>query len=360
MNKIVKEDIDNLVQSEEFNCEIFRNKTILVTGINGLIAKYFTYYLLVLNNEKNLNMKVVGLVRNLDKLKQNFEDFLEYDNFDIINQDVCDPINYDGNIDYIFHAASSASATAIKNNPVGIIKANTIGTINVLNLAKDKKSLKVIFPSTREVYGDVGNIESIKENNMGIIDPMVSRNSYPESKRLAESLFVAYNNQYNVPFNILRIAHTYGPTMEINNDGRVMSDFVSNVVNNRDIVLNSDGTAIRSFCYITDTIRGILYVLTKGKDNEVYNLSNETEPYMIRDVASTLINLYPEKNINLQFANVNHSILNNSYVSYKIVGMNNEKLNMLGWNPKVKLSDGLKRTVDSFDVENNLQKVIRK
>lgn len=349
MNKIVEEDILNLVNNENIDIEKFNNKTVLITGATGLIAKYLTYYFLYLSLKKNLNIKVLGLIRESDISNDCLKDFMNFSNFEVLTQDVCDAINYKENIDYIFHAASSASAYAIRNNPVGVILANTLGTINVLNLAKEKQITKVIFPSTREIYGEIKDVTSIKENDMGIVDPMVSRNSYPESKRLAEALFVAYNNQYQVPFNILRIAHTYGPTMEINNDGRVLSDFVNNVVNNEDIVLNSDGTSIRSFCYITDTIKGILYVMTKGINNEVYNLSNEQEPYPIKDVAKMLVDLYPEKNIKVKFANVNDSIIKSGYVNYKIVEMNNEKLTNLGWNPEVKLQDGLKRTVDSFD-----------
>lgn len=347
MNKIIHEDILNLIDNKDLDFENFRGKSILVTGANGLIAKYFTYFFLYLNREKNLGMNIIALVRNLGKAKVSYEDFLSDSSFHILNQDVCDAINYDGGIDYIFHAASSASATAIRTNPVGVIRANTIGTINVLELAKEKNA-KVLFPSTREVYGEVKNVSKIAETDMGVIDPINGRNSYPESKRLAEALFVAYSNQYNVPFNIFRIAHTYGPTMEINNDGRVMSDFICNVVNNEDIVLNSDGTSIRAFCYVTDAIKAILYVMLKGNENEVYNLSNETEPYMIRDVAKMLVELYPEKNISVKFANVDHSIIKSGYVNYKIVEMSNEKLNNLGWMPTVKLEDGLKRTVDSY------------
>lgn len=350
MNKIIKEDILNLVNDKNLDIQKFKNSTVLITGATGLIAKYLTYFFLYLNREKKLNIKVVGLVRESDNNNECMKDFLSFDNFYLINQDVCEPIKYKEDINYIFHAASSASAYAIRNNPVGVICANTVGTINVLNLAKDKNIKKVVFPSTREIYGEINNVNSIKENDMGIVDPMVPRNSYPESKRVAESLFVAYGNQYNIPFNILRIAHTYGPTMEIKNDGRVLSDFVNNVVNNEDIVLNSDGTSVRSFCYITDTIKGILYVMLNGENKEAYNLSNETEPMKIRDVAKLLVDLYPEKNIQVKFATVSDSILKSGYVNYKIVGMNNDKLNSLGWNPEVKLQDGLKRTVDSFEI----------
>ena len=246
MNKIVTKDMNFLTKRFEYSDEI-KDKTILVTGATGLIAKNFVIFLLTLNKKLKLNIKVVALVRNLEKAKNTFKDY-ECENLIYLNQDICDEIKYDGKVDYIFHAAGSCSAEAIKRNPVGIMKANTIGTINVLEFAREKEVTKVIFPSTREIYGKVEGIDNISESDMGVLDPLNSRNCYPESKRLAETLFRSYADQYGVKFNILRIAHTYGPGMEIRNDGRVMADFIGAVVDNKNIVLNSDGTAIRAFC----------------------------------------------------------------------------------------------------------------
>lgn len=344
MNKIISEDINKIINSFPYE-DYLKNKTILITGANGLIAKYLTYFFLILNEQKNTNIKILALVRNLEKAKQNFQ---ANENLIYINQDVCDAIEYDENVDYIFHAAGSASAIAIKTNPIGIIKANTIGTINVLEFAKTHNTKKVIFTSTREVYGRVEGIEQINEYDMGIIDPMSSRNCYPESKRIAETLFESYYNQHGINFNILRIAHTYGPTMELS-DGRVMSDFIGAVVNDQNIVLNSDGTAIRSFCYVADTIEGILKVLINGESGEAYNLSNETEPHMIKDTAKILVELFPEKNLKVTFSNPGDET-KKGYVNYKIVRLNTQKLENLGWLPSTTLKEGLKRTVKSFKI----------
>ena len=183
---------------------------------------------------------------------------------------------------------------------------------------------------------------------MGVMNPLESRNCYPESKRLAEALFESYYNQYGVPYIVLRIAHTYGPTMQISNDGRVMADFIGAIVNNENIVLNSDGTAIRSFCYVTDTIEGIVHAMIKGEIRSAYNLSNESEPYMIRDVAEELVQIYPEKGLKVEFSNPSDEV-KKGYVSYRIVQLNTAKIEELGWNPKVRLKDGLKRTIEFFE-----------
>lgn len=354
MNKVIKNDMEELFKDFPHE-DVFDKKTILITGATGLIAKNLAYYFLELNKSKGTNVKVLALVRNLEKAKKAFSDYLDDEHLEFLNQDVCEPINYGGNVDYIFHAAGSASAFAIKSNPTGIIKANTVGTINVLEFAREKKVTKVVFPSTREIYGEVEGKDLITELDMGKVDPMNARNCYPESKRLAEALFRAYETQYGVKFNVLRIAHTYGPTMELYNDGRVMADFMAAAVDHKDIVLNSDGTARRSFCYISDNIFGILNVMAFGKDGEAYNLSNEREPYMIRDVAQMICNLCPDRDMHVVFSNPDDEV-KKGYLQYKIVQLDNSKAEALGWIPRIKLEEGIKRTIDYFDEEQKLTK----
>lgn len=352
MNTIIKTDMERIINNFPYIDEL-RNKTILITGATGLIAKNLAYFFLGLNKSKDANVKVLALVRNLEKAKANFRDYEGDEHLEFLHQDVCEPIKYDGDVDYIFHAAGSASAYAIKTNPTGIIRANTIGTMNVLEFAREKGVEKVLFPSTREIYGKVEGKDLLTESDMGTLDPLDGRNCYPESKRLAEAIFKSYQNQYGVNFNVLRIAHTYGPTMELSNDGRVMADFMEAVVNSKDIILNSDGTARRSFCYVSDTIEGILDVMVLGAPGEAYNLANEKEPYMIRDVAQMLVDFYPERNIKVVFANPSDEV-KKGYVSYKIVQLDTSKIESLGWEPRVELKDGLKRTVEYFDEEQKL------
>lgn len=344
--EVVLKDMEELVSRSYIPFEELKGKSVLVTGATGMLAYYFTLALMHLNIEKNYDIRVIALVRNKEKAEKKFSGFLENPNFEILAQDVCDKISVDGDVDYIFHAAGAASPYFIKNDPTGIIAANTEGTVNVLELAKEKKVTNVVYPSTREIYGKVEGVQFIKETDMGVFDPLDARSCYPESKRIAETILKSYYVQFGVPFTVLRIAHSFGPGMIINNDGRVMADFISDAVNSRNIVLKSEGLAERAFCYVTDAVAAIFLCMLKGQCAEAYNLANETEPTPIRDVALTLSKLFPERNIEVVFE---ISGDNSGYCNYTRVGLDTKKLEALGWKPEVKLSDGLRRTVISFD-----------
>ena len=241
--------------------------------------------------------------------------------------------------------AGNASPHFINTDPAGIVKSNMLGTFNVLELAKEKQSSKVVFASTREVYGRNEKEECLTETSFGTIDPMENRSCYPESKRAAETIFRSYYLQYGVCFNSLRIAHSYGPGMNLHSDGRVMADLIGNVVDGKDIELKSTGEALRAFCYITDAVIGLFYAALKGEPGEAYNLANETEEISIRDLAQMLVSLRRDKDLKVIF---NIPETNTGYCNYKRVGLNTQKIESIGWQPMVSLKEGCLRTIKSF------------
>lgn len=344
-NQIVQQDMVKILAEKTLPYDKLKNKTVLVTGANGMIARYFIYLLMYLNLHKEMNITVIALVRNKEKAVNNFSGFLANPQFQLLEQDVCETLSLKVPVQYILHAAGCASPRFINNDPVGIIRANTIGTMNVLDFARKNPIENLIYTSTREIYGSVEQKEFIEEKDMGILSNTEERSCYPESKRLAEQIFVSYNRQYGVPYNILRIAHTYGPGMCIDQDGRIMSDLVSNIVNNHDIILNSDGSAVRAFCYLSDTISAILTVMLKGRIGEAYNVSNELEPLPILKLAQLLITLFPEKCLKII---VNADEHKKGYCNYKRVELSTEKIRSLGWKPRTSLNEGLVNTVRSF------------
>lgn len=343
-NKIVQEDLLDIYDSKlDFNK--LDNKSILITGATGMLAVYIVYFLHYLNIVRNKNVKIFALVRNRNKAENLFKELLNDKNFIIVEQDICEEIKLNEKIDLILHLASSANPSTILNNPVSIIKANTIGTLNVFEFAR-KNNLKVFFSSTREIYGKIENVEQIKENDMGICNCLEERACYPESKRISETICESYNLQYGINYQIARIAHVYGPGMNIDSDGRVMSDIISDVVNNRNIVLKSTGTALRSFCYLSDAITGIFTILLNGKNNEAYNLSNEIEEITIKDLAELCKNLFPERKLEVKYSISND---NKGYTNYKRVGLDNSKLYELGWKIKINLEKGIVKTIKGFE-----------
>jgi len=350
MNSVIKNDINELLDNK-YDLEKLRNKRIHIIGINSLIGKYLTCFFLELNRTKNLNMKIMGLARNKSKAENFFKDYNE--DLEIISQDVCEKMDYPEDIEYMIYVAGYASASLIANEPESILKANTLGVFNAIDLAKKCNTKNFVFASTREVYGKVAaDIKHIKEDDVGALDQTEPRNCYPESKRLAESILISYHKQHGIPYTILRIAHSYGPAMDINKDGRVMSDFISSVVNDENIKLNSDGTALRSFCYIADTVDGIIRSLLSEKLCEAYNLANETESLPIRETAQLLVDLFPEKNLCVEFVNADDSI-KAGYNRIPLVQMDTSKMENLGWNPHINLMEGLKRTIQYFEEEKN-------
>lgn len=344
INPIAQEDLSQ-IYNVDLNWNTFNNKTILVTGATGMLATYISYFLLYLKEEKRIDLRLIALCRTKSKAENIFKEFLKKPYFTLLLQDVCKPILYEGNIDYIFHLAGNASPFFINTDPVGIVKSNMLGTFNILELAKEKKTSKVVFASTREVYGKNEKEDYLTETSFGTIDPMENRSCYPESKRAAETIFRSYFLQYGINFNALRIAHSYGPGMNLHCDGRVMADLMGNVVDGKNIELKSTGEALRAFCYITDAVTGIFYAALKGEPGEAYNLANETEEISIRDLAQMLISLRKDKDLKVIF-NIPES--NSGYCNYKRVGLNTNKLEKLGWQPKVSLKEGCQRTIQSF------------
>lgn len=343
-NQIIQEDLKIIIE-QNIKFEELKNKNILITGATGMLASYYMYTLMYLNDKLNYNIKIYALVRNEERL-QVITNYKERGDIVPVVQDVCESINIDEKIDYIIHMASSANPSTITTNPVEIINANVIGTLNVLECAKVHNA-EVIFTSTREVYGemDEGKID-IKEDDMGTLNSLELRSCYPESKRMAENLLVSYAYQYGVKYKIARIAHSYGPGMIIENDGRIMSDLISNVVKNENIILKSTGEAKRAFCYIVDAITALFIITINKEENQVYNVANENEEISIKELAYSLKEWYKERNIDVIFKVQNN---NNQYVTFKRTKLNTEKLENIGWKPIVKLKAGINKTVKFFD-----------
>ena len=345
MNRVLEDDLKTII-AEDLSWEKLKNKTVMITGASGMVGSYMLYVLLMLNDEKNYGIKVDAVMRNVNKLP---EEIRNREDVKVVVADVTKDIPDVGDIDYIIHAASPASPLIMQNQPVETIAANTIGTFKTLELAKEKNAEGYLFISSREIYGqpDEGQ-EFFYENTYGFVDQLNPRSCYSEGKKAAETMCVCFHEEYGLNTKIARLAHTYGPGMSIY-DGRVQADFLKNVYHNEDIVLKSEGTAVRTYTYIADAIAGMYRILLDSEDI-VYNIGNEAGKVSIRDLAEILVSIYPERGLKLVFDIPEGGTKGTA--PYTLGILSSEKLRKLGWNPKYSVKDGFKRTLEYLELEN--------
>lgn len=341
LHPIIIEDLEHITK-ENIDFEKLRDATVLITGINGMIASYITYTLLYLNETRQLNITVLGLARNEEKVKKRFGSLLKRKDFDLLIQDISTPIHTEAKVDFIIHAASQTGPRQFVNDPVGTIAANTTGTKNLLDFAVAKKSRGILFLSTREIYGTLKGQEFVTEAEYGAVNPALVRSCYPESKRISETMCAAYKQQYGLNTKIIRIAHTYGPGMLIG-DGRVVGDFLKNVIQGQDIVMNSDGSAVLGLTYISDLITGLFLSFLNLADF-VYNISSDKGIVTVKELADMLVDMYPQKQIKTVFKEAAPEV-KAGYLAGKIPLLDSRKAMEGGWEPKVSLKDGFRRTV---------------
>jgi nucleoside-diphosphate-sugar epimerase len=346
-NKIILEDIETIINSG-IDWKRFDEKTVLISGANGFLAAYMVETMCFLQLKGIVkSIRILALVRNIEKAKKRFSQYAKFANLFFIVQDVCDPIKINEKVDFIIHAASQASPKFYGIDPVGTLSANVLGTINLLKFAQTQTVESFLYFSSSEVYGVVDeSIIPTKENEFGTLDPTDVRSCYAESKRMGENICVSYFYQHSIPTKIVRPFHTYGPGMDLN-DGRVYADFVSNILGNKDIIMKSDGLAMRAFCYLTDAAIGFFKVLLDGKNGEAYNVGNPNCESSIVDLAQLLVNMFPKKNLQL----IKTEQTNNNYIKSMVLRNSPEisKMNKLGWFPKTNLKDGFYRTVHSYE-----------
>ena len=345
MNRVLEDDLKTIL-AEDLSWEKLKNKTVMITGASGMVGSYMLYVLLMLNDEKHYGIKVDAVMRNVNKLP---EEIRNREDVNVVVADVTKDIPDVGDIDYIIHAASPASPLIMQNQPVETIAANTIGTLKTLELAKEKNAEGYLFISSREIYGqpDEGQ-EFFYENTYGFVDQLNPRSCYSEGKKAAETMCVCFHEEYGLNTKIARLAHTYGPGMSIY-DGRVQADFLKNVYHNEDIVLKSEGTAVRTYTYIADAIAGMYRILLDSEDI-VYNIGNEAGKVSIRDLAEILVSIYPERGLKLVFDIPEGGTKGTA--PYTLGILSSEKLRKLGWNPKYSVKDGFKRTLEYLELEN--------
>lgn len=348
-NNILYQDVEQIL-SQDLEWEKFNNTKVLITGAGGMLGSYITRTLCLLKEKNDWDIDVYALVRNPGKLPEDLHGKVY-----IIQQSVAEPIDTDIKFDYIIHSASPASPLIMKDDPVGTIAANTLGAYYTLDLARKSKAKGYLFISSREIYGQpYDDQREFTEETYGFVDPLSARSCYPEGKKAAETMCASFAQQYGLNVKIARLAHTYGPGMSID-DGRVQADFLRDVVNNRNIVLKSEGRPIRTYTYVSDAVAAMFYILLKS-DDMVYNISSPESTVSIRQLAETLVEAFPERGLSLVF-DIPEEQKNTGAAPFTLGILNSDKLNSIGWKPKYSLKDGLMRTVCYLENTKTIEEI---
>lgn len=349
LHPYVYEDIKTITESN-INWPCLCNKTVLITGGSGFIAFYIVCALLIRNDVYDSNIKVKALVRNRKNAEKKYGELLFRDDLELIVQDVCTPFEFD-RADFVIHSASQASAYYFENDPSGTIDANLSGTVNALEYAKNAKAESTLIVSSLKVYGAVFNGKnSISEDDLGYLDIDNYKNCYAQGKRAAETLGCCYAKQYDMSVKIARPAYIYGPANI--NDDRVWAQFIANVVRKQNILLKSNGAALRSFCYVTDTANALLKILTDGESCVPYNISNPNSDVTIREFAKAAVGAFPEYRLKLSFANPEDEkepVMSPMSPAPEV--LDSSRLNRLGWSADVNLTEGIKRSVKIMSLQ---------
>lgn len=350
LSQVVCEDMENIYNRNIEWTRLYK-KSILVTGATGMLASYLVYFFIYLNEEKDAGIKIYSLVRNLEKCKKVFGEYVERDYFFVVEQDITDKIILNADMDFVVQAAGAANPEFYKTNPVEVAASNVIGTYNLLDWAKRGQQrwhhkIRVLYFSSGDIYGKMpDNTGDITESMMGIMDPLDEHSCYGESKRMSETLCSAFCREHGIPIMIVRIGHTYAPTMDIDKDPRVFASFMKCVFNGKDIVMLSDGKARRPFCYIADAIAAYMLVLLEGVPGEAYNVCNTKDFLSIAELAEILISLRPE--LGLKIIRKERPSTDN-YLEIRINKANKPietKLKMLGWECKYNAKQGFERVL---------------
>lgn len=348
MNAVREDDIKQIISRIPY--EMCEGKTFLITGANGFLASYLTDTLMYLKTRGIINRcRVIALCRNKEKAEHLFQEWIGDEDFYLLNQAVEDKVEYQGEINYIIHAASCSTTHLFASNPVDLMQANMIGSYQLLELARDKQIKGFLFFSSGAVYGETHGNE-VRESEVNTIDFLDMKNSYAIGKRAGEALCKAYWMQYHVPAKGVRISHTYGPGIDIN-DGHVYSDFAKNILENTDIVIKGDGIGSRPFCYITDAVCAFFLILLVGDNGEMYNMANTDMTVTIKELADILVKeAFPERGLRV--------FMQKPYVKQNVhkVYVNTEKLRKLGWKPEVDLVEGFRRLINSEEDNYEMDK----
>lgn len=341
-HSVIAEDMA-LIQQRPEDWRRFAGKHVVIAGSTGFLSAYLVEFFAWLSEQWPDEPVVIhALARHRDKLERRFPHLLGRPWFRPLIQDVCDPILELERADFIVHGASAGSPKYYLRDPVGTARSNVLGAMNMLELAR-RTGARLLFMSSGAVYGNGESRESIAETDFGVLDPLDPSACYGEGKRMAETLCADYGRQYGVPAVIARISHTYGPGVALD-DGRSFADFVADALAGRDIVLNSDGSSSRPFCYVADATAAFLILLLRGEGGQAYNVGMDRE-MTILELARLVTGLSPHPGLQVRVP----AQSSNRQAEFRSSGhFDLARMEQMGWRPTTEPEAGFQRMLRYF------------
>lgn len=313
---------------------------VLVSGATGLIGKYLVRFL-----AQYCHCTVFAVVRDREKARNLWADL--GDQVQYICSDITELEAFDRNVDYMIHGASVTSSRSFTMEPVETMYTSVEGTRRMLEFARRNPVKGFVFLSTMEVYGAPSTDDKIRELQGTNLNTMAVRSSYPESKRLCESMCAAYFSEYGVPARALRLTQTFGPGVAYD-DTRVFAEFARCAIEGRDIILHTKGETKRNYLYLADACTAILTVLTKGASGEAYNGANEDTYCSIKEMADLVAAQCADRTVQVRIEQERAERERFGYAPTLKMNLDTSKLQALGWQPEIGLADMYKRTIGSM------------
>lgn len=344
---VLSEDVADLL-ARDLPWNRLDGRTVLITGATGLVAAYLTDVLLMRNRVSGAApTTVIALVRDEAKARKRFADHVDQPALQFLAQDVVTPLPVGVRADFTVHAAGNATPGRFATDPIGTYTAAVLGTHHLLAHAHATGTEGFLFLSSGAVHGVVtGESTVIDERTLGVVDQLDPYACYAESKRMAETMCSAWSRQHGVRTRIARLGHSYGPGLR-RDDDRAFAQFVHAVADGKDIVLHSDGSAVRPYCYLADAADALLRILLLGGDGEPYLLAHPEASCSVLELATYLASISPAGNsrVRTERAAGTVSVANRDPRRALDVG----KLRALGWQPRIGYREGFRRTLRSVE-----------
>jgi nucleoside-diphosphate-sugar epimerase len=331
--QIINSDNNEICSDENIPWDRFHGTAVLVTGATGVIGSAVVRALAYASKTRSLDINIIAVARDSSKVI-----VLGDAGYEFLSLDLRNPLIINNDIDYIIHCAGIRRSKDLVSKPVDVIETSVLSTLNLLNHAKDRHIKGMVFVSSMEVYGETSpKLLNVTESDLGYVDLENVRSCYPESRRMCENICNSFHAQYDIPVNSARLSQTFGAGQSFD-DPIAAIQFGKEAFSGNDIILHTEGRSMSNFCYISDAVRALLTVLTKGESGTSYNVANPDASLSIRRFAETIAHKVCDDKIRVKIE-VPEDIKKLGYAKDSRAVLNVDKLLSLGWKPAFGIED---------------------